>query len=370
MTVFEMHLEVEQKLQEQASYQRDRILPDAIDLALRQAEEQLIKENVDIRFADRETKLKNIQPLLEKNRVKSIFIPQVADADYESDAVFTELPADMLYLLNARVEVITSTNCDANPSLGTTSYTEYITTVSFPNSSLGSAPYYTGFKLTRSGPTVFYTSPTAFANRFQDKNQKYEIISNVLDTINRPGSTLRAYWEHYNGTYAAQSFIFVNTTNDTTITLNTYASDGTTPDITTSGNSVARIRTTYNRSLIAGLTNSVVNTNVPVKEVETDLIYKMQKLNSFTKSKSYEPLAAKSANNLYVYLNEGFIVTNMLLDYIRKPRQISLILNQSCELDPSLHREVTDRAVEILKKNTQDPTLQVDAQYNNLRTRN
>lgn len=368
MTAFELHLEVEQKLQEQGSYQRDRIFPEVIDMALRQAEEQFIRENVDVAFADRESRLRNVQPLLEKNRVQVAFIPQSADIDYEADAVYFEIPPDLLYLVKARAEVTTMADC-TEPSLATSTHTDYITTVEFPDSTLASSPYYTGFKLVRSGGSVIYTIPTAFTERFQSPDQKYEIIQNVLDTINRPGSTRRVYWESFGSTYAASSFIFVNSTNDTNITLTSYESDGTTPDISEVGVTAARTHTKYNRNLLSSLASHTTSI-VPIKEVEPDVLYKMLNLNNFTKSKAKEPLGVKSAFNFYGYEGEGFIITNYYTDYIRKPRQISLVLNQSSELDPSLHRDIVERAVEILKKNIKDPSLQIDTQYNNLRNRN
>lgn len=370
MTVFELHLEVEQKLQELFSSKHDRILPDAIDLALRQAEEQYIKQNIDVRFEDRETKLKNIKAILEKNVQSDVYIPQIADTHYETNSVFTTFPANFLYGINYRAEVATNkVNCDIAPVIDTLTSNEFVTVLPFPTTTLTIAPYYTGFKIRNAASTIIYTTPIAFANRFVVTDQKYEIISNVLDTINYSGAVLQVYWEEYKSLHKPGCFIFVNITNDVSMTATIYQPDGTTPDATSTASTTITERIIYNRTTLQNLPNTTILTR-PLKLIEGDFHYKSQNLNSFTKTKSREPHAIASDDFVHIYTDESFIVTRATFDYIRKPRQISLVLNQTSELDSSIHRELVDRAVELLKKNIQDPTLQSDVQYNELRTRN
>ncbi len=371
MTVVEMHIELDQKLQELFSFKNARILPEAKDLALRQAEEQIIKQNIDVRFEDRETKLKNISALIEKNRAIPTVIPSVNDSHYEPNAVCTSLPADFLYGVNYRGEVISSKiDCEEAPELGTTTRSLYTTIVGFPTSNLVTGPFYTGFVIRKNGPSTLYSLPSAYTGRFYSKDQKYEIIQHVLETFNVPGSTRVVYWERYKDTFAANSFIFISTVADTSITITIYNSNGITVDNTITGTTVISSETVYNRNLIPELDTDETNISYPsLKVMEGDLIYKAR-LNSFTKTKEREPHAALTTFNLYVYELESFIVTRVSLDYIRKPKQISLVLNQSSELDGSIHREIVDRAVELLKKNIQDPTLQTEVQYNDLKTRN
>jgi len=58
----------------------------------------------------------------------------------------------------------------------------------------------------------------------------------------------------------------------------------------------------------------------------------------------------------------------MYYDYIRKPRTISLSLNQSCELADTTHHKIVDLAVEILRLDTKDPVYQATVQDTQNRT--
>lgn len=369
MTVFELHLEIDQKLQEQGSFQTDRIFPEAIDLALNEAMQELIKDYSEISFGDREKKLKAIEPLMVKNLLLPTIPSLITDTTYEPDAGYLYLPPDFLYGINYRGESVLNTlDCEERPTLQTTTQTEYVATVAFPTTNLTVGPYYNNFRIDRTGPTAVYIAWPGLFDRIMSTDQKYEIVQSVLDTINVPRATGRIYWEYYKDTYARNSFIIVSNTNLATFTISIFNADGTTPDATSAGTQSGTTQTIYNRVPLSSQ-EGIEITYPELKFLEPDAIYKARR-NNFTRSRSNSPHTARSGNYLWIYNGENFIVTAVLLDYIRKPRTISLALNQTCELDPTVHSEVVERAIEILKLNIQDPSAQADIQYNRVTTRN
>lgn len=373
MTVFELHIEVAQKLQEQGAYQRDRLFPEAIDLALNQGQEQIIKENIDINFSDREAKIKNIENLIEKNKIISTIVPTATEAIVDPNMVYAFLPSNSLYIINKRVKLVKSTICTTlNPS--TSTIVKYGTAITIPTANVQSGYYYPGSKIITSGTVTIYSSPTTFATALVSVDQKYEVLNDIVHTINSV-SNFAAFG--YQAFPSNNGLILVGTTSTSSITLNVYTTSGkTVVDVSNTGTTSALSYTTYSSSAVAALDN-VETVIVPVREVPGDVIYNNTSLNSFTKPTTREILATRTTNSQFfnpairfnIYYPVNSIITDLIIDYVRKPTPISLTFGRTSELDPSIHRDVVDRAVEILKKNIQDPSMRSDTQYNNLRTR-
>jgi hypothetical protein len=78
---------------------------------------------------------------------------------------------------------------------------------------------------------------------------------------------------------------------------------------------------------------------------------KISGLNStkFYQTSYYGPISELSQNILYVYRDESFIVTQVGISYVRKPIPMSLSLNTGCELPEDFHQQICDLAVEYLK---------------------
>lgn len=367
MTVFELHLAIEQKLQEQGSFRRDRIFPEAIDFALVEAEKQLIADYTEKNFADWEKRQRALLPLMVNGYTKPTdeAVSGLGSTIYRS----VDVPADLFYIVSGEAEVTTSkTDCDVAPTdLALSIQPKYRTVVSFPISNLGSGPFYTGFKIVKSTNVTLYTTPAAFASRFMEKEQRYEIINEVLDYFNTPNSQTQVYWEYYAGVYYPGSFIFISSVPLTSLTITIYQSNGVTVDATSSGTEVSMAKNVINRTAL-GQNTTVIRTVKPLKQLEMSLKSKVQ-INSFTKTKKTEPQFFRNQDSITIIEDISFIVTGVTLNYIRKPKVISLLLNKTSELDPSVHNELVSRAVEILKMNIQDQSISGDIQYNRVTTR-
>lgn len=371
MLVFQMHTEVNQRLQEVASYKRDKYYPQEIDMALNKAMFRLLEKGVDSKFQDAQINLSHVAALIKKNKVQEVINPATTDPVYEEGIlnVYSPIPADLYWLINARVEVIRDpNNCDTAPDLGSTTIPEYTATVSFPASlGTGVPPYYSLVTVSSTTLGTLYTSPNDISAGFGSSNSSYVIINNIIETINRANSNVRVYWERYRDTYTKNSFIFVSALALGTVTVTLFRSDRTTIDNTSTGVATLTSYPGYNRALISSLTSKEVLLQ-STKPQEQDLLYSSLKQNNFYKTRYIEPVLNQTQDYLIVYRDESFLVSRLYFDYIRKPRTISLALNQSCELADSTHPKVIDLAVEILRLDTKDQAYPNTVRDTELRT--
>lgn len=93
------------------------------------------------------------------------------------------------------------------------------------------------------------------------------------------------------------------------------------------------------------------------KMVNQENLYRF--LNSaFAKPTKKEPLSTLASNFLFVYSDGGFVITDLMIDYIRAPRKVSLRYAQSCDLAPHTHPEIVDRAIVYALEVMQSPRYQ------------
>lgn len=362
MTVFEMHLQVNQRLQEVASYKRDKLFPQEIDMALNKAVYRLLEKGVDTRFQDSQINLSHVAALIKKNKINEVIVPAANDLLYEENlpSVYSMPPPDLYWLINGRAEIIIDPyNCGVAPTLASLTITEYVATVPFL--SAGSAPYFANVVMSSSIQGVLYNSPSQITAGFNSSNSAYVVINNILDKLySRNG--VRVYWERYRDVYAGNSFIVVSALPIGTVSL---TATGMT---TRSGVQVSQNYSIPNRSAIAAITNKKV-TLAPVKVQKEDTLYSSLKENQFYKTRPVEVIMDQTHDYFILYRDESFLVTRMAYDYIRKPRTISLALNQSCELADTTHPKIIDLAVELLRLDTKDAAYPATANDINQRTK-
>lgn len=359
MQVAAMHLEVLQRLQEVGSYKRDKFRPDELDIALNKSMYRLLEEGIEEEFQGTQITLSHVSSLTYKNKISEVIQPATVDALYEENIpnAYSVIPSDLYWVINGRAEVLTDPlNCDTAPTLAKTNYSEYVAVVLFP--ALGNSPYFVNTSVTSSTLGDMYTSPAAIAVGFNNVLSKYVVVNNILDTLYRKYPTVQVYWERYRDKYYQNSFIFVGTSDIGTITITSNAQVSST------------VRTInsyqiYNRALISALSSKTV-TVPPVKINREDLLYPSLQ-NSFYKTIARRPIVDQTFDYFIIYSEQSFIVTRFYYDYIRKPRQISLVLRQDCELSPTIHPKVIDLAVEILKLDTKDQSYPATVQDTQLR---
>lgn len=356
-----MHLQVNQRLQEVASYKRDKYYPQEIDVALNKAVDRLLKQGVDNKFADTQINLSHVSGLIKKNKSLDIYKPSATDPLYEEQLnnVYSVIPPDLYWTVNSRVEIIRDPyNCDTAPALATTSLPEWKAIVPFPAAN-GSAPYFPAVTVTSTVLGTLYTAPTAISAGFQSPNSQYVLINDILEEL-YPHATLKVYWERYRDVYSPNSFIFVSSSNAGTIRI-----QGT--GLTTSSVAMTQTTyTTYNRALISALPSKQVKL-ATVKIQEEDSLYSAL-TNSFYNTRQDSVVMDQTFDYFIFYRDESFIITRAYVDYIRKPRTISLLLKQDCDLAPSVHHKIVDLAVELLRLDTKDQAYPQTVQDTQIRT--
>lgn len=348
MIIQELHVQLLQRLQEVGSYKRDKFRSEEIDLALNKAMYRLLEVGVANDFEGDQINLAHVAALIHKNKISEVIQPGTTDKLFEDNITnaYSVIPSDLYWTVNGRVEVITDPlNCEAAPDLDLTNYSEYVAVVPFP--SLGSSTYFANTSITSSVLGSIYTSPTAIASGFNSSTAKYVVVNNILETLWRKYSTLQVYWERYRDVYYADSFIFVGSTDIGTMTL---TSNALTSTVARTVNSYS----IYNRAVVDDLESSVV-TSAPIKINRENQLYQGLQ-NSFYKTSERRPIVDQTGDYFIIYTAENFIVTRLAYDYIRKPKTISLVLNQTCELSPTLHNKLVDIAVEILRLDIKDPS--------------
>lgn len=90
---------------------------------------------------------------------------------------------------------------------------------------------------------------------------------------------------------------------------------------------------------------------VPNKFVQQDDIYAIQQ-DPFNYSVMWSPLTIIHDNNIDVFIDKAkYIVKEIAISYIRRPKLMSLSLNQSCELAEHTHAEILRDAVNLMLEN-------------------
>ena len=75
---------------------------------------------------------------------------------------------------------------------------------------------------------------------------------------------------------------------------------------------------------------------------------------SYYKTTYLSPISEVKDGMLYTYSDNSFIINSTLIQYIKKPRQMSLSLLQNCELSEEFHQLICDLAVEYIQNRITD----------------
>lgn len=338
-TVKELHIGVRQGLQKVASNQNRNFLPEEIDLALNINQERFVKSKirkteVNTGFAIDQKQLDDIQELIVSDQVFKVENPTLS---YGS----VYLPFDYMDLISDQSRIYSDCNSDFTRS--TIQGQEYIAILPFPNSTKTSN-YYDTFKIT----VQDVTSKTLFDNSGYSKiyytpDEKFYLINLVQEDINKYSEFgYKIYWENYRNLYKSNSFILVYSLPFT----------GSIVIDSSKTNPFTSFTNTINYFSITKSEKEVPN-RLPVNTIVTTL-----QQDPYAKSNVHSVISRMSGDYLYVFFDSTFIITEVVIDYVRKPREISLSLNRMCELKESTHQELVDMTVQYLLLVTENPTYQ------------
>ena len=325
MTITQMHTAIEQKLQNLNSYVFENFQPEEIDLFINEEQENFIKQrqypdsNSKRRgFEDTNKRLADLQTIVKELTL----LPVIDDTN----------PGSRRYLLGG-ISTIAVTGAVAGRvyqiiTSGTTDYT----TIGAPNSSVGTVFTASGAG-TGSGTVVafdFYLPVTARINLVVNARPLVITAGTATKYLGvAQTATVAASYEQANGNF----YIAYQAGN--------YASFGSgvvaaKDDILYYSNSTWSVKPypPYNYPSF----------NLPVRIVEHENAFRDQ-LNPHAKATERSLVAVMRENALQVICSERFILKDLILTYIRKPREVSITSSSNCELPEHTHLEIVDMVV-------------------------
>ncbi len=343
----EMHIEVSQATQNIAANTRRKMLPDEIDWLLNKNLERFIQSKLKPKdsggFQVNQIDADSIRTLYVNSRT----IP-ITDA-FDSNLYIATLPGDYSYLLADDSRTLALCGA-ARPILET--ITENVLSLSLYT---GKTPpkYYATIVIVIDALTIrlsdiITAQQIAGYTGVNSKEERF-LIRDILLWHMRNTLGINVYWENYKSIYKPHSFIFPGVT-----------SGSITVDSMGSVNGTTTILSYSKYSSVEG--NWVANRLTPGDKIST------MRTTAFVKSSNLSPISELSNNEVIVYGDTGFIVTGVNVSYVRKPRRISLLLSQDCDLPDEFHQAVCDLTVEYFKAMTADPNWEVKLKDNMTRS--
>lgn len=326
-----MHTSIATEMNKINSALFENILEQEVDFALNNSILRFVKQRYNATsnlkgkgFEMTQKRIDDLRSLVTNYSAKA-FLPVSFDPDINEKVVFY-FPADYMFAVNSRFRV-SENDC------GAFNYTSTTLTTSTSTFDFSLVTDWTLFKLRNftSGYELTLGSEASNYNTVEDLTYVIRIILQKLrEKYNY--SEYEFYYEYYNGSYFKNQLIIVNKTT----TAWQYSINGTNyVNLLTSSNTKTYYSNTFN-STVAG------------KLVQEDDIFAMQ-VDPFNKTVPDFPLYYTSNYNFNIYIDRNvFVVTDVILSYLRTPRTVSYFLNQDCDLPEHTHPEIVSMTVDYL----------------------
>lgn len=339
LSVRELHIYVEQGLQRQGAYKKDYQFDAAVDIALTKAQNRIVKDRIVA---------KDGSDTFELNAKYTSDIEALIYLNYPISLIKTAkpfvvsgyLPYNFAYLLGDSSMVLEDCQPEFTTPSPFLSTLERCTILSFPNGS--SSPYYKQVVM-----GVNAASQTINTVGFVSLEEKIYLVDYIVDAFVMMG--VDAYWESYRGLFKPNSFILVSK-----ILSNTYG-------LAIDGQAASQV--IIDRAIDTYIALDTISTEVTNRDLKADLVRNAQQ-STYQVTAPDSPISVMNQGSLSIYTNKRFIASKVFIDYIRKPKRISLALGQGCELSDTLHEEVADLAIQLLKKQIEDPSYSQEVQDN------
>lgn len=333
MTCRELHIGVEQGLQQVAANTTRKFLDDEIDWILNKIQNRFIqsklKPSVDIK--GNPTGGFEVSQL-DADAIRTVIVTSYSMVPYVDDGRRYKcfLPPDYSYLLSdwSYTKLLCGTDAPVEKASRL-----YITGLRQEHSIASAAPFYATVKVELGSTTQDLPTDLPYGQTYvgyKDKND----ISFLIPYIARIGNY---YWERFNTLNYPGYYINVSDRDNGT-------SPNVTPKIT--------VDTNVTQATKLSTLDLVQHTN-PGDYYDNRLsaTSKISGMNSteFIKTSYYSPISELSNGILYIYKDKNFTVSEVGISYIRKPLPISLPLNLSSELPEEFHQALIDLCVEHIK---------------------
>lgn len=335
MNIKEMHVAIGTEMNKINSALFENILEQEVDFAINTNILRFVKQRYSVLsnlkhkgFEMSQKRIDDLRTLVTPNYTAKAYLPPSYDPDITEKVMFY-FPADYMLAVNSRFKVahndcaaFTYSTSTVSPSLDTLD----INALGITDWSL--------FRI-RNNTDGYVLSLGAEATNYNATDDLTYIVRIILQTLRLQYnfSQYEFYWENYHNTYYKNKIVIVNKT----ATDWEYATDGSTY---TDFVPVTESALTYY--------SNTSNMNTSGKLVQEDDIFAMQ-ADPFNKTAADFPLFFTSNYNYNVFIDRNlFVVTDVILSYIRTPRTVSYYLGQDCDLPEHTHAEIVSMVVDYL----------------------
>jgi hypothetical protein len=344
MDITEMHLNIDLELNKLNSNLYEIILPQEKDYFLNRAQERFIKQRYGALsnskregFEMSQKRIDDLRNLLVPNYYDKCFRLPITDFDYASKLKFY-FPGDYMFLTSSRSKM-KHNHCGTLIPVDTVDTFKTITI----NLSILTDYALFGMKLGATAGAAQIVLPVGTLTGL-DGQEKTLAIQTVVDTLNNNTNFTTPGWVAYSSNYR-------NVKGDIVITVPTadtnnlyYTLTGTYP-----GSPSTFTKVTNTKTYIVANGNEEI---APNRFAQQDDVYIMQ-VDPFNRTDAFEgPLTIIHTDSIDVFYrptgSEAFIVNEIAISYLRKPRLMSSTTNQSCELSEETHAEILRDAVNLL----------------------
>ena len=326
MDITEMHLYIDLELNKLNSNLYEIILPEEKDYFLNRAQERFVKTRYSAMsnpkrqgFEMTEKRIDDLRRLLVPNYYDYALVLPSTDFDYETKLRFY-FPDDYMLLTSSRSK-LTHNHCGVLTPILNTEIVN-ISALNIPN-----VESYAGLTVTVDVTSVPLPLLATLTNKDKSIALQY-----ILDTLNAAGIADWNFYSSYRGTIADIVGVKTSFGNITLVVDSIPLVDKDTVEI-----SYEYLTATGNREVS------------PNRFAQQDDVYIMA-VDPFNKTNAFEgPLTIIQTDSIDVFYDpNSFIVNQIAISYIRKPKLMSSIINQSCELSDETHSEIVRDAVNLL----------------------
>lgn len=347
MNIKQMHIEVDLSLQKIASNVKRKFYPEEIDWIINKQIERFVDNAIKPKVKEREPEFQLDEINLESLRTLQVIDKKLPTTWAAGTKCKAELPGNFRYLVDSSSGVIAL--CGSNKFYKPTEINKRMVFIKPVVTTEEETPFYKNLEL-----TVGATAVISGVNPSLPSKDMLFLLNDIIQgfALNHKGSNYDIYYERYRDTYEPNTFIFII---DTSM-------------------SATDIKLKYDAIVISGVDKGVVKVSVwqspdtyrANRYIRGNRLAEFQNSN-FAKSSKDSPIVQSADNTLYVYSDERFLVTDVLINYIRKPRIVNLSLGIDCDLPSTVHNKICDLTVEYIKMAIGDPNYQWKVQDNELR---
>jgi hypothetical protein len=345
MDVQEMHIEIEQATQAIAANVRRKLYPEEVDWVLNKVRGRYIATHVSALRGNPGAE----QSILHLSRLGTLLSEDTLQTYKTERGVAAALPFNISELLSVEPQVhnlcggTASTLREAVP----------LHSLKITNTS-AEEEFYKSVVLSIDGDTKFSMQVYAAArgvtfNGFTAADERWRLVPLLMAELHYRG--YEVYWEHCGAVYQPGCILFAGLAPAATIVITI---DGT-------------------------VTNSTVSSTLQTKYTNTPLTYYPGRLyfqtiapvirkGAFSSTFYRSPLCVLQDGTVEIELADSFIVSNLKIQHVRRPRKIDINLRENCELPVDTHPDICDLATEYIKQLRSDPDWEAKLKDNIVRT--